>query len=74
MDHWFLRIQSFIIHLTLLDQQLPEALNWMFNSAADVNYFNSCSDVSLDYSNSIPALTSATLFLPNYFTTVYFFQ
>ena len=50
MDHCFLGIYSIIICSSLLDQQISEALNWMFNSASDIN-------------NSIPALISATQFL-----------
>ena len=44
MDSWFLGIHSIS---TLLDQRLPEALNWIFYSAFDINLL-------------IPALFSAT--------------
>ena len=67
MDRWFLRIQSFIIRSTLLDQQLPEDLNGMFNSASVIHISIQFQQVDfcLDYSDSIPALTLVILFLLN---------
>ena len=47
MDNWFLGIHS---TTTLLDQWLPEVLNWMFHSTSDINI-------------SIPTLFSATRLL-----------
>ena len=67
MDRCFLGNHSIIICSSLLDQRIPEASKWMFNSAYDITtqfllwyqQFNSCSD----FSNSILGLTSATQFL-----------
>ena len=50
MDRCFLGIHSIIFCFPILDQRIPEALNWMFNFASDI-------------SNSILALTTATQFL-----------
>ena len=47
MDRCFLGIHSIIFYSSLLDQRIPEALNWMFNSASDIT-------------NSILALTKST--------------
>ena len=47
MDSWFLEIYSISTHL---DQRLPEALNWIFYSASNINIL-------------IPALFSVTRLL-----------